>query len=124
MKKKDEKIANLESHVKKLTEKLDKVDYILDKHEQYSRRNCLLIHGIPEEKDESTDEKVMNVLNNDMNINDITKDDIDRSHRIGKKKGNGKPRAVIVKFCGYNKRNKVFKNKKVLKGKSYSITEF
>ena len=70
-KKKDEKIASLETNVKILTERLDKAEYILDKHEQYSRRNCLLLHGIPEQKDETTDEKVMKVFKEDMDI-DIT----------------------------------------------------
>ena len=36
----------------------------LDEMEQYSRRNCLKIAGIPEEKDENTDTLVLNVIIN------------------------------------------------------------
>ena len=39
--------------------------------------------------------------------------DLDRTHRIGKKRKSGsKPRPVIVKFARYKIREKVFKSKK------------
>ena len=47
----------------------------------------------------------------------ITSDDLDRSHRIGKKKEGNKSRPIIVKFSRYNA------NKKRLKGTNISITE-
>ena len=34
----------------------------LDALEQYSRRNCLIFHGIPEEKSESTTKAVLDVI--------------------------------------------------------------
>ena len=50
--------------------------------------------------------------------------DIDRTHRLGKRKlDNNAPRPIIVKFTRYNVRNKIFKSKKKLKGKTVSITE-
>ena len=49
---------------------------------------------------------------------------IDRTHRLGKKQQNtGRPRPIIVKLSTYNARHKIFRNKKVLKGKGVSITE-
>ena len=36
------------------------MDAVLDRQEQYSRRNCLLVHGIVEETIEDTDEKIIN----------------------------------------------------------------
>ena len=48
---------------------------------------------------------------------------IDRSHRIGPKKKEQKPRPIIVKFCSYRDRSKVFYNKKMLKGSGVTITE-
>ena len=49
---------------------------------------------------------------------------IDRSHRLGKRKGPGqKPRAIIVKFTRYKDRHHVFTNKKLLKGSGISVTE-
>ena len=37
----------------------------LDRQEQYSRRNCLLIHGLPESKNENTDELVIDTVKED-----------------------------------------------------------
>ena len=45
-------------------------------------------------------------------------------HRIGAfKEDKSKCRPIIIKFSRYNRRGKVFRNKKKLKGKGYSITE-
>ena len=58
------------------------------------------------------------------NINDniITVDDIGRSHRIGKHDPRKKnPTLVIAEFARYNVRDRVFSNKRNLKGKQISI---
>ena len=85
-----------------------------DDQEQYSRRNCLLIHGLMETRTEDTDEMVLDVVNNKLNI-EISQISIDRNHSLEKRKGPcQKPRAVIVKFTRYNDRHHVFTNKKLL----------
>ena len=53
----------------------------------------------------------------------ITKNYVDRTHRIGKPKANGKPRPVIIEFAWYNDRKKVLSSKKLLKDSGWSITE-
>ena len=55
---------------------------------------------------------------------DIKQEDLDRSHALGKiKRNDNKPRLTILKFACYAVRNKVFSNKKKLKGKKLLITE-
>ena len=54
---------------------------------------------------------------------EIEKNEIDRSHRLGALKNNGKSRPIIIKFVRYNTRWRIFKNKKKLKGKSIIVTE-
>ena len=55
---------------------------------------------------------------------DISEQDLDRTHRIGKASRNdGKSRPIIVKFARYAVRNHIYKNKRVLKGKNLLITE-
>ena len=55
---------------------------------------------------------------------EITIHDIDRTHRLGKRKlDNNVPRPIIVKFTRYNVHDRIFKTKKKLKGKTVSITE-
>ena len=58
---KERDIAELKSAINNLNKRLDKSDRALDRREQYSRRNCLLIHGIDKENQENTDEVVINV---------------------------------------------------------------
>ena len=55
-KQKERQISELKNEVKTLTEKLETMNRSLDRHEQYSRRNCLLIYGVKENEKEDTDE--------------------------------------------------------------------
>ena len=83
----------------------------------------MLVHGLPETTLENTDDLLITMFKNEMDI-EMFSDDIDRSHRIGKQKDDpNKVRPVIVKFTRYSDRNKIFRNKKQLKGKKMSITE-
>ena len=120
---KDKIIDSMKSDMVNMNEKIEKLERIVDRQEQYSRRNCLLLHGITEGERENTDELVLETLNEKMHIN-LTPSDLDRTHRIGQKKASSKkPRAVIIKFVSYNTRKKFFSNKKLLKGTQVSITE-
>ena len=65
-KKKDEMINSLEEKVLGLTEKVDKLSSLVDRQEQYSRRNCILIHGVKENQNEDTDEVVINKIKSEM----------------------------------------------------------
>ena len=121
-KEKEKIINNLKGEVSYLSEKLGKLEESIDAQQQYSRRNCLLLHGIEETKGEDTDDLVLEVLNDDMGLN-ISKTALDRSHRIGNPKTKKKSRPIIVKFVRYYDRRDVFVNKKCLKGKGKSITE-
>lgn len=130
LKEKDEEIENLENKIQLLdernqdllTENKDISDR-LDDLEQYSRRNCLLLHGVREDDDENTDEIILSTIATEIGIN-ITEQDIDRTHRLGRpNRRDGKPRPIIVKFSRYNVRNKVYQYKRNLKGKRYLITE-
>ena len=113
--KKDNIIQDLKSEVDSLSTKVEKLEKRQDQQEQYSRRNCLLAHGIGEEKEEITDEVITNTLNEKLDL-EITLQDIERMHRIGElEKTRGKTHPIIVKFVWYNNWNQVFRNKKKLK---------
>ena len=80
----------------------------IDQQGQYTRRNCLLIHGVEENSNEDTDKLVLNIVNNDLKI-DLTEVATDRTHRIGNpKKKKKKIRPIIVKFVRYYDRKEVF----------------
>ena len=98
------------------------MDRSLDRHEQYSRRSCLLIHGVKENEKEDTDEVVIEFFEKEMKEK-LSANDIDRSHQLGKKQTGSITRPIIIKFARDNVRNVIFRKKKILKGKAISITE-
>ena len=121
--KKDNIIDTMKSDMVNLNEKIEKLERIVDRQEQYSRRDCLLLHGIAERERENIDELILETLNEKMRI-DLTSSDLDRTHRIGQRKApSKKPRAVIIKFVSYNTRKFSFLNKKLLKETQVGIAE-
>ena len=124
MKKKEEEIKHLEKDNSYSNKRLDEMDAVVDRQEQYSKRNCLLVNGIVEQAVEDTDEKIINTLQQSMNET-VKPEDIDRSRRLGKPKSsrNTEPRPIILKFVRYNTRNRIYRNKKTLKGTGISVTE-
>ena len=76
-----------------------------------------------EKNNEDTDQEIINIVKNGLG-EEIAIHDIDRTHRLGKRKlDNNVSRSIIVKFTRYNVRNGIFKTKKKFKGKTVSITE-
>ena len=117
------KINNKINKVSSLTEKLNGFTEQVDRQEQYSRQNCLLIHGITEGNQENTDDLALEILREKLDI-ELTQRDLDGTYRIGKNdKRSNRPRPVIVKFIRYNDRKKIFSKKKQLKNSGISITE-
>lgn len=92
---------------------IEQLAYKQQLQEQYSRRNCLRVFGVPESQNEKTDEVVAKVFKDKLNIS-LPNDAIDRSHRLVRPKS-GKSRPIIVKFTRYNVRESVFLKKRLLK---------
>lgn len=124
-------VSALEEQCNGLRSTVDILKDEVDSLEQYSRRNCLLIHGIKEDLDESgstatdrnenTDDITIKFFQDHLNLN-INEWDIERSHRLGRLKPD-RPRPIIVKFTRYNTRSEVFRAKRLLKGTGFVITE-
>ena len=105
---KEELIIKLQTQVTELTDKVSNLSVQADEQEQYSRRNCLLIHGVEENRNEDTDTLSINIIKEHLGL-DIQPSDIDRTQRIGNKnKARKKGRAIIIKFTRYNIRKKGF----------------
>ncbi|XP_070200949.1 uncharacterized protein [Littorina saxatilis] len=93
---KDREIADLHTRV--------------DELEQYSRRNCVRISGIPAADNENTDE-VTKKLGAALGVT-ITTEMIDRSHRVGR------PDQIIVKFTSYRHKRLLMGVRRHLKNKT------
>ena len=95
------KLGDLNSNNKALSDEVDAL-------EQYSRRNCLLLHGVPESSKDTT-EAAIAVFNSKFDLN-INNEHIDRSHRLGQPRSDtesDRPRPIIVKFRSYDTRRRV-----------------
>ena len=62
-KEKDELINSLQVEVSSLKVEVKNIEKKVHDQEQYSRRNCLLIHGLTETRTEDTDEMVLDFIN-------------------------------------------------------------
>ena len=123
-------ISGLSANIKTLTDenvklkkentdlrtRVDKIETAAEAAEQYSRRNCIRVSGIPEEEGEDTDGIVLHLaraMDVELNI-----EEIDRSHRVGKPK-NTKTRDIIVKLATFRVRQRLLKDRKNLKTTKY-----
>ena len=98
--------------VSRLAQKGDALSEAVEKQEQYSGHDCLLLHGIPEKKQENTDELCVKAINEhlDLAINDK---DIGKTHRIRNSRNAGeKRRPIIIRLVRYNNRKKILDSKK------------
>ena len=112
------RMAVLEESNARLTAEIDTL-------EQYSRRNCLVMHGVP--NDVNAEHAVLDLCNNKLGIA-IGPECIDRAHRLGTpdstvRKDGARPQPIIVKFTSYRARQDVFMAKRRLKGTKVVITE-
>ena len=101
-----------EEEISKLKRELTDTKAKLDELEQYSRKNCLNIAGVPETAGESTSQLVRDLAKS-IDVN-VQLDDIDACHRIGQKTP-GKHRSIIVKFTRFDQRQDVYAARRKLR---------
>ena len=95
--------------------------------EQYTRRNSIRIHGMPERgfgrRRENTFQVVSDCLYRDLGLHVET--DIEVAHRVGVKDQNPNgPRSIIVKFVRRSDKLEVMLHCKQLKGTGISIADY
>ena len=83
--KKDEIVNNLSKNPSEMAKRIDKFENSVDWKERNSRRNCLSVHEIKEKNDENTNDLVLKAINEKLDV-DITKNEIDRSHKSASKR--------------------------------------
>ena len=84
----------------------------VDELKQYSRRNCLLLHGFRELEGKNANDVIMKTVKEEMVI-DIQEKDLDRTHHVGNPKvcKEGKPRPINITFARHVVCSAVYKNK-------------
>ena len=120
------KVAEHKIWERSVRNKIDELTLRADDQEDRSKRNNLIFYGFKEEtgfeNQDLIESKVTKVLLTHGLFGDA-KIDIDRAHRMGKKKDNDKPRPIVVRFSHYQDKEKIIHNSKLLKGTNIRITE-
>ena len=119
----EDRIQGLESKLSVYEAHMQDLEIKADDNEQYSRRSCLRITGIPlpqNERESSQEcvEKVIGVFE-ELEL-DIPEDGIDRAHRIGKKTrvdDGSMQQSMIVKLHSWKNRVTVYHARKKLEDK-------
>lgn len=94
-----------------------------DALEMRSRRKMLLIHGVPEVKNEDAMRAVINAALKHPGMPVLEPNDIRRAHRMGRG-STERPRPLVVKFSSQDLRDKVWFAKTRLKGSGVTLSEF
>ena len=106
--KKEKLIKDLGEEISSLKSEHKQLKSDVENQEQYTRRNRLLVCGIPKGQGESTDGIVLSAINENLKEG-LTEVDIERTQRVGKPRQNKKtPKSIIIKFGWYNCRRRIF----------------
>ncbi|XP_041464605.1 uncharacterized protein LOC121415465 [Lytechinus variegatus] len=122
-------LANLQKRHQKCEERNKWLEKQLNDQEQYSRRNCVRLFGVPEKENENTNQRVCEIAQQQLGV-DLHLQDIDRSHRVPRRTDPAsnerreiKPRAIIIKLTSYQHRQKLLQNRRKLKSTKMSLHE-
>ena len=116
----DSTVSILQTHVNLLKQQNDDLMLKLDDTEQYGRRLCLRIDGIPCEDTETADDVLDKVKEQFTEAEvSIPEEVIDRAHRISKpykdRESGVKCQQIIVRFTTFRHRTRFYKARKKLK---------
>ena len=107
-----ELMAERNAVIDALTETIAEQQKTINELEQYSRKNCINISGVMEKERESV-RKLTKDIGRAVGVN-LTDADIDSGHRLGRQT-DGKPRAIIVKFTTFDKRQELYQARRQLR---------
>ena len=108
MKANDAMKVELQALRKKVNDQKSEMDELYESHDdlvQYTCKNSLEIHGVPENWYTSTEDVVIK-LGEVLNV-PIQSEDIDISHKLYS--GKNKPKNIIVKFISHKKKTALYK---------------
>lgn len=95
-----------------LKDKVEVLEGRIEEQEQYSRRNVVEIHGIPQEKNEDM-VAVVKEVGKALDM-EITSPMIDACHRLGRRPGpNSSPPAIIVKFTSRLDKEELLRKRRI-----------
>lgn len=106
----DEKVAPLVDCVQRLSDENKRLHRKVDELEMYSRRSCIRVFGVPEEKKDT--DAVIHEIAQKLDV-PLEKTELVVSHRVGKL-DQSKPRPIIARISNYGTRHSLIKGSKHL----------
>lgn len=103
----DKQLKNARQELVKQNEESERLSEELDNLEQYTRKNSLEFHGIPQDAYSNTEEVVIKVANA-LNIS-VKPKDIEISHKLNYGK------VIIAKFCSHKVKSAIYRERTKLK---------
>lgn len=123
LKENEKAISQLTKTVRELGATVQKQQERLVSFEDRSRRNNLMVFGLPEEPNETPQDLRSKVLNDVMEKKlHVTLNTVERLHTIGKKQTT-RPRPVVLRLYDYREKVQLYKNCKNLKGTGISVSD-
>ena len=111
------KQSDLESKVNAMSDDINvnfdngkDLQFLIDRHEQYSRKNSIRIRGVLEETGEDIEKLTLDTLKKELDL-DVDRSEIEIVHRVGRR-DNSKPRSILVKFLSHKSKDLVMRCKK------------
>ena len=80
--------------------------------EQYSRKQCINVNGVPEKQNENVAQLVLEIAR--AAGAELSPSDVDAAHRVGRPR-DGKHRAIIVRFVSFTARQRVYDRRRELR---------
>ncbi|XP_049526033.1 uncharacterized protein LOC125946588 [Dermacentor silvarum] len=115
-------VDHVEDSVKSVDTHLGHLESRLNEQEDRSRRNNLILRGIPDSQEswEQSESKIRAILTGALDA--LSDNGIERAHRLGSYSQN-KCRPMIVKFSDLKSKEKVLSARAILKEKNISVSE-
>ncbi len=104
--------------LEKHSDEIEELRFEQNRQEQYSRKASFRIFGVAEEADEAVEEKSINIIKEEIGV-EVDAQEIDIVHRTGKRRSDGKPRAILVKCLSHKTKAKVMKEKRKAKNVTF-----
>lgn len=109
--------------LKNLQAQLELLAQEVDRQEMRSRRKIILLHGVPETKDEVCAASAVKIFSEKLKQSDVSEGAISRCHRLGRP-STDRPRPLLVRFRELSVRENVWSAKTGLKGTGVTMSEF
>ena len=119
----NETITSLKEKVTRIEALNTKLNQEIINIRAHSMRSNLVFYNLPEVDKEDPFATVKDVLANKMGVDENNEMEIERTHRLGAKRDDEKPRPIVAKFLRYQDKEYIRKSAYLLKGTKVGIAD-